>query len=404
MKPKQRLISTSFQYIILDQCKDESYRDSACKINLHFNRNAEKAIKFRTMADQVEVVGAEINDYISEVTGQILAEHDFSPETGLPLEEAALPESFIHPEPEGEEELKKQHLQSVKEAVKTINAERSENNRIEARPSQLAKEVELDYNNCVYISIDDVGVKHQKEKRDGSNQKQSKTVQTTDINIEYQGKKYSIANVGMSEAFRRLNAFLLKNDLIADKHLVFMTDGANDIRKAIGTYFPYLNVDKIIILDWFHLKKHCYETMSMAIRGNKEFKHAIQAEFNRLIWIGDIDKAILYLEQIGKDHIKNQFKMDETIDYLKRKKPFVRCYALRAELGLPNSSNPVEKDNDLNVAARQKHNGMAWSYEGSGALSKITVAFRNREIEEWLKNRTIPFSMPACNSAATMMA
>ena len=96
--------------------------------------------------------------------------------------------------------------------------------------------------------------------------------------------------------------------------------------------------------------------------------------------------------------------MTETIDYLKRKKPFVRCYALRAELGLPNSSNPVEKDNDLNVAARQKHNGMAWSYEGSGALSKITVTFRNGEMKEWLRNRTIPFTMPACISAVTMMA
>ena len=404
MKPKQRLISTSFQYVILDQCKDESYRDAARKINLHFSRTVEEAIKFRTVADQVEAVGAEINEHISDLTGSILTEYDFNPETGLPLEEAALPDSFVHPKPEGEAERKKQHLQSIKEAVKKINSERSENNRIETKAGQLAKEAEVDYNNCVYICIDDVGVKHQKEKRKGSHPKQSKTVQTTDINIECQGMKYSIANVGMPEAFRRLNAFLLKNDLIADKHLIFMTDGATDIRKAIETYFPYLNAEKCIILDWFHLKKHCYETMSMAIRGNKEYKHSVQAEFNRLIWIGDIDKAIQYLEQIGENHIKNPNKMAETVDYLRRKKPFVRCYALRAELGLPNSSNPVEKDNDLNVAARQKHNGMAWSYEGSGALSKITVAFRNGEIKEWLRSRTIPFTMPAINSAVTLMA
>ena len=383
MKPKQRLISTSFQYVILDQCKDESYREAARKINLHFHRTPEEAIKFRSVADQIEVVGAEINERISDLTDQVLIEHDFDPETGLPSEEAALPDSFVHPKPEGEEELRKVHFQSVKEAVKKINSERSENNSIEISPAQLAKEAEIDYNSCIYICIDDVGVKHQKEKRSGSNQKQSKTVQTTDINIEYHDRKYSIANVGMAEAFRRLNAFLLKNDLIADKHLIFMTDGASDIRKAIETYFPYLNAEKSIILDWFHLKKHCYETMSMAIRGNKEYKHSIQAEFNRLIWIGN---------------------MTETIDYLKRKKPFVRCYALRAELGLPNSSNPVEKDNDLNVAARQKHNGMAWSYEGSGALSKITVAFRNGEIEEWLRNRAIPFSMPACDTNAVMRA
>ena len=130
----------------------------------------------------------------------------------------------------------------------------------------------------------------------------------------------------------------------------------------------------------------------------------MQAEFNRLIWVGEIDQAIQYLEQIDASHIKNPFKMKETIDYLKRKKPYVRCYALRAELGLPNSSNPVEKDNDLNVAARQKHNGMAWSFEGSDALSKITVAFRNKEINEWLNTRTIPFTMPASQMSTSMMA
>ena len=71
---------------------------------------------------------------------------------------------------------------------------------------------------------------------------------------------------------------------------------------------------------------------------------------------------------------------------------------------IPNSSNPVEKDNDLNVAARQKHNGMAWSFEGSDALSKITVAFRNKEINEWLNTRTIPFTMPASQMSTSMMA
>lgn len=101
MKPKQRLISTSFQYVILDQCKDESYRDAAEKINLHYNRTGKEAIKIRTIADQVEVVGSEINEHISDLAGQALADHDFNPETGLPLEEAALPDSFVHPNPEG---------------------------------------------------------------------------------------------------------------------------------------------------------------------------------------------------------------------------------------------------------------------------------------------------------------
>lgn len=400
------MVSTSFLYIILDQCKDESYREAADKINLHFSRKDKTALKFRTIADQVEVIGEEINSYISSMTDQVLEEHRFNPETGLPLELASLPDSYVNPEPCGEDDKKqKAHCELVKKAVKEINSERSESDRIRRKPSVLSKEVELDYNNCVYICIDDVGVKHQKESRKDKEKNSGKVyVQTTDINIEYQGKKYSIANVGMSEAFRRLIAYLLKNDLIANKKLIFLTDGAQDIRKSIETFFPFLNADKAIILDWFHLRKHCYETMSMAIKGKKDYKHKIQAEFNRLIWIGEIDQSIEYLEKIDKEHIKNPFKLKETIEYLRRKKPYVRCYALRAELGLPNSSNPVEKDNDLNVAARQKHNGMSWSNKGSGSLSKITVAFRNQEMNQWLNTKTIPFTMHEPQSILSMPA
>jgi hypothetical protein len=43
----------------------------------------------------------------------------------------------------------------------------------------------------------------------------------------------------MAETFCRLNAFLLKNERIANKHLIFMTDGAEGVRKAVEMYFPY---------------------------------------------------------------------------------------------------------------------------------------------------------------------
>ena len=228
-------------------------------------------MKFRTIADQVEVIGEEINNYTSSLADQILEEHQFDPETGLPLETAALPDSYVHPELCGEDAGKqKEHRESIKKAVKKINEERSESDSIRRKPSVLAEETELDYNNCVYICIDDVGVKHQKESRKDEEKNSGRTyVQTTDINIEHQGKKYSIANVGMVEAFRRLVAFLLMNNLIANKKLIFMTDGAQDIRRSIEKFFPFLNADQAIILDWFHLRKHCYETMSMAIKGKR---------------------------------------------------------------------------------------------------------------------------------------
>ena len=52
---------------------------------------------------------------------------------------------------------------------------------------------------------------------------------------------------------------------------------------------------------------------------------------------------------------------------------------MRKGLGLHNSSNTVEKENNLFVAQRQKGKGMAWSREGSAALAAVTVASQNKE-------------------------
>ena len=55
----------------------------------------------------------------------------------------------------------------------------------------------------------------------------------------------------------------------------------------------------------------------------------------------------------------------------------IKCYVVRAKLGLRNSSNPIEKENDILVAQRQKHNGMSWSKNGSGSLASIKMVFQN---------------------------
>ena len=75
----------------------------------------------------------------------------------------------------------------------------------------------------------------------------------------------------------------------------------------------------------------------------------------------------------------------------------IPCYALRHLLGLRNSSNRVEKANDLVIAQRQKHNGMSWSTTGSIALAQIKALFLNHEISRWLHSRTLPLFLPAAS-------
>lgn len=377
--------------IVMEQCTHDSYRDSTRMINTHYHRTGDDCLKVRTIADKVESVGNSIDRYIEDKTTGILCKSHFNTEDGLPLEEAQLPSSIASPDFSQEKDREADHYGEIRKAVTAINERNSTSFQIRRHPKVLAGEIEYSRDNCVYIAMDDVGVKHQKDARKDGGSKEGEVVENTDIRVMYQNSSYSITHVGMDEAFRRLTAFLLENHLMENKHLIFLTDGATNLRKAIECHYSYVHYT--IIIDWFHLKKHCYETMSMAVRGDKHTKHAIQAEFNRRLWYGDIDAAIDYLEKMDEKDIKNKYQLQETIKYLKKKKPYAACYAVRSELGLPNSSSPVEKDNDLLVAQRQKNNGMSWSYDGSGCLAQITAVFRNCEAESWLTDRTIPFHM-----------
>ena len=80
---------------------------------------------------------------------------------------------------------------------------------------------------------------------------------------------------------------------------------------------------------------------------------------------------------------------------MERNRSIIPCYALRRELGLRNSSNVGEKYNDLVVSDRQKHNGMSWSPDGSGALAALATLVRNDQHDAWFRTGQIRFTMAA---------
>ena len=55
-------------------------------------------------------------------------------------------------------------------------------------------------------------------------------------------------------------------------------------------------------------------------------------------------------------------------------------------------SRDVEKDNDIIVASRQKHNGMSWNREGSSNLSALTAMTRNGQMNSFLYGRKINYA------------
>ena len=238
---------------------------------------------------------------------------------------------------------------------------------------------------------------HKSGRTPNSEPKDSKHfIKNTVIHIQQGSQKYVLTGIGLINQLIVLVSFLLHNDLFANKELVFFTDGADDIKNAIRNIFgwrPYRT-----ILDWFHLRKKSAERLSMAMKG-KELRNNTLKRILLLLWRGNVDGAVEYLRSLDPSTIKNSAEIKKLIDYLLKNKEFIPCYILRKKLGLRNSSNRVEKANDLVVAKRQKNNGTSWSKTGSSGLAKATVLFLNNEAKNWTSRRNLWFKLTSKKSA-----
>lgn len=371
----------------MDLSQFDSYRTAARIANRLLHREREHEIRHTTLKYRVIANGTSLASAYDSKTADILKQHGINPASGIITEDTlvdesvtkpSLPESYSMEDPEG--------------IIADYNAGRKENEKIVN--SELVGKVERSSKNCCYISIDDIGVKHQKEYRKRGEKKVAKYVENTLIHIQSDKGKYTITTIGMRKAFTMLVAFLLSNGLMENTRLIFLSDGATCIKDYIEEFFGFR--EYTLILDWLHLKKKCKEYLSMAVKGkDKEERQKITKGLLHILWAGNTDNAIAYLSGLEQRNIKNPARLEQLKDYLGRKKPNIHCYALRAAFGLRTSSNTVEKDNDINIAQRQKHNGMSWSKAGSGALAVITVARHNNELYNWIRTDNISFRLVA---------
>lgn len=96
--------------------------------------------------------------------------------------------------------------------------------------------IEANAEDCCYISIDDIGVRFQKAKRNCSYNKKQKFIENTVIHIQKGESQYTITALGMKNAFVLLVAFLIDNNLMKECRLVFLTDGAKCISDNIECF------------------------------------------------------------------------------------------------------------------------------------------------------------------------
>ena len=383
LQPKERVLSLSFLEAASCACTKTSYRDAADILNRFPGRTDINSIKLRTLSDSIGRIGAEISEELSDVTAHILSMYGFDAESALPLEGVVLSDNITTVSVSQDAGPDKP---GINEAIAAVNDSREEKIPFSAAEIKIESVPE----ECVYVSIDDIGVKHQKDSRKEGSVRDYKYVENTVAHIQYGDESYILTGTGMRNVFKSVPAFLLVNNLLS-RELVFLTDGAQDIRSHIQSVFqfhPYM-----VILDWFHLKKRCQEWLSMAIRG-KDRRNAILEKALRYLWAGDVAGASEYLSSLDPADIKNRKWLDNLLGYFQKKGDAITCYALRAKLGLRNSSNPVEKANDLVVAGRQKHNGMAWSPEGSGALAALQMIYLNNQPDLWFHRKELYLFSP----------
>lgn len=332
----------------------------------------------RTLSHNSEQEGERLLNHLSQKAEQVLTEHQFA---------------LNQPPRKKQAQYQSQQFvclpsEKVVEAVKNCAPEAS------YEPEMLKNPVPYEAPaDSIQVSIDPVGVKKQKESRDGQAKEQKREmVYQTVAHLHHQNQSYTLTGQGVKTVLQVVLAFLLHNGLLK-YNLLFFVDGQRSLNNSILALFAWFGPVQLI-LDWYHLEEKCKQLLSMALSG-RDIRNQLLDQLLPLLWLGCVDRAMALLQTLETGSIKNQARLDDLRGYLKRQQPYIPCYAVRQSLGLRNSSNRGEKANDLLVSTRQKHNGMSWSPTGSVALAALTALVRNNEYQQWFQSQTIRFSFAA---------
>jgi hypothetical protein len=380
-----------------------SYRKTVRYLNRH-RRQAVGGTPVNTLRDQAEAEGTAVLEFLEEESGRILKREGFSEEgTPSPVVAARQEEAESPPATLSREK--------VGEAWREVEADMRKRQMPAHQIQEAARRQEDVYEDpaaTVNIHLDDVGVKKQKEQRRAGEEsgdaetsaaateevsskpaRERPMVYNTVARIEQQRRGFTLTGRSVGAVLRCVLAFLLRNGLLGLRWL-FFTDGQRSLQNAIGQFFAWHRC-KSLVLDWYHVGKKCREELSLGLKG-REVRNRHLKPIVRLLWYGLVPEAVAYLRNIPPGDIKSRASLERLAGYFDRNRPWMPCYALRRRLGLPNSSSPVERTNNLVTASRQKKNGMSWSQLGSHALTALSAVVLNDHMKAWIRRRKIPFA------------
>jgi hypothetical protein len=364
----------SFNELAFSFVIDLPYKKAASKLNRIRGYTQREGTPYRTLANMVEIEAKKIDKKMKKITEEVLQKNNLS------LVEKAETEANRKCKVETSFGLEQAE---VERQIKAYNTAHTHKEQIGIH---MAKKFYEQAAHTVNISMDDVGVKHQKETgRSSHKPKKEKReyVENSIAHVEKAGSDYYFNAASLIGLVKVVIAFLFVNHL-EHSHLQFFVDGARSLQNIIIRCFGWC-ASAAILLDWYHLKEKCKMQLSLACR-KTDMRNSLLEKIISLLWFGKLNRAIKVLQNIEKKDLKSEEAVKKLIDYFERNRDYIPCYALRKELGLRNSSNKGEKANDIIVANRQKHNGMSWSEDGSVALATITSLYKNNEQENWFKH------------------
>jgi hypothetical protein len=194
--------------------------------------------------------------------------------------------------------------EDVNLAFERYNSDKADNLKI---PKERLESIyEIPDETYLELSVDDVLVKHQKEegrKKDSLPPEKRSYVKNSIAHIQYGFNTYLLNAASINNVFKIILAFILNSQLYVSNYIVFYADGALDIKAAINKYFSWIKYK--LILDWYHLSKKCKQRLSSSIN-NKTEKEKILNYITSQLWLGKIDEAIIFLQNIDKKIIKSQ--------------------------------------------------------------------------------------------------
>lgn len=241
LQPKERILTLGFTEIATMLATQSSYRKCTEELNRFYHRNGDTEVRLRTLSGSINRTGKEVSAALSSATEHVLRQYGFDTTTGIPCEGVTLSDNIT--QDHAPKMLDQKTLQARQNAIDAVNETRTVKIPFDVKDVTLETNAER----CIYISIDDIGVKRQKDHRSEDYVKDSKNVENSVADIQFHGRRFTLTAIGMQNLMNSVLAFLLENSLLKYE-LVCFTDGARNIKSYIETMFafhPY-----VLYLDW----------------------------------------------------------------------------------------------------------------------------------------------------------